>query len=104
MTAGEAFRQRYSEVFEPEHVGDELVLDRIVATLDRIEAMEARIEAEGFTTVGGNRQLVVHPLVSAIRSDTEAVAKLVRQLQLEPEGIATMRARKAANVRWAGVR
>jgi len=101
QTRGAAFRAAYDAEFEPSTPADAVILDRCVALLDQLEAMERRVADDGFTVKGGNGQPAAHPLIAAVRAHSAEVARLVRQLGLEPETIHTTRARAAANARWS---
>ncbi len=101
MSAGERFRQDYDAAYEPEHPGEGVILDRVLALLDQIAAMEDALERDGYVAAGGNGQPVASPLLPAIRAHSAEVSRLVRQLRMEPESITSTRARHAAEVRWA---
>jgi phage terminase small subunit len=100
VTAGAKLRAAYDADFEPSTPADAVILDRACALLDAIEQMEARVQADDFVVIGGNGQPTSHPLIASIRAHTAEVARLVRQLGMEPESATTTRARRAANARW----
>jgi hypothetical protein len=99
-TAGEAFRARYAEQYEPDNVGEDVLVNRIAALLDQIQRMEVQLEADGFTVLGGNQQVASHPLLATVRAHSSEVARLLGRLDLKPEAIASTRARVAADARW----
>lgn len=105
ITAGARFRGAYEEQYEPDGLGDQALIDRVCALLDRIEHHEARIEADGSLVTGSTGQQVAHPLLAVVRADETLLAKLLKELRLsldpKPENIHSTRARAAAEARWA---
>jgi len=98
---GNDLRESYRASFEAETPAEEVILDRACALLDQIAAMERELEATGYVAKGGNGQPVASPLLPAIRAHSAEVSRLVKALGMTPESIATVRGRKAAQVRWA---
>jgi phage terminase small subunit len=98
---GADLRKAYEEAFEAETPAELVILDRACALLDQVSQMEAELEATGYLTVGGNRQMVSSPLLPAIRAHSAEISRLVRALGMTPESIDSTRARRAAEVRWA---
>ena len=75
--------------------------------LDEIDALDAAVRVDGVTVLGSAGQVRVHPAVAEARSHRLALARLLAQLALPnedgaviPTGTA-LRARKAAQTRWA---
>lgn len=95
-TAGERFRAAYEADFEPEHVGEVAVLDRICSLLDRVEALETEIDRSGPIMADGK----ANPLLAEVRHYSETLGRLVSRLALDEETIQTKRARHAAHKRW----
>jgi uncharacterized small protein (DUF1192 family) len=95
-TAEERFRDDYEADFEPEHVGEAAILDRVCALLDRIERLEAEIDDKGPTTADGK----ANPLLGEVRRYSEAPGRPVTWLNMEEETLQTQRARHAARTRW----
>ena len=90
-------------VFRP----DELVIvERAARTADRISDMESVLGSE-LLSVGSMGQESIHPLIPEIRSHTQMLASLMKQLNLPDEDSAagesprSTLARKAAQSRWA---
>jgi hypothetical protein len=80
------------------------VVERAAQCADRIAQLEALIEADGLTTVGGRGQVVLNPCVSEARQwklvETKLLASLESAPQPEPSAVQS-RASKAASTRWA---
>jgi len=86
---------------------DELtVVERAARTADRLAAMEETLGG-AITATGSMGQTVVHPLIPEIRSHTQLLASLMKQLNLPDDEAAagessrSTQARKAAQSRWA---
>jgi hypothetical protein len=89
------------------------LLHEAARTLDEIDAMLARIEADGWLATGSTGQPVAHPLVAAVRSHRATLAALLQRLNLPadaaepaappeqaPADPVTSKARRAADARW----
>src|SRR4051794_28493421 len=98
---GKDLREAYEEQFEAETPAELVILDRAASLLDQLAEMERELEATGYLAKGGNGQPVASPLLPAIRAHSAEVSRLVKALGMSPESIATVRGRKAAQVRWA---
>ncbi|GGH44955.1 P27 family phage terminase small subunit [Microbacterium album] len=83
------------------------VLLEACRSLDRIDALEDVIEADGLMITGSTGQQVLHPAVAELRQQQATVARLLTQLNLEAaEGAVAMSrqistaAQAAAKARW----
>lgn len=82
------------------------VVERAARTADRLAAMESELGG-AITATGSMGQMVVHPLIPEIRSHTQLLAALMKQLNLPDDESAagessrSTLARKAAQSRWA---
>lgn len=81
-------------------------LYRACQCADQIAALSAVIDAEGVTTIGSRKQVVVHPAVPELRQQQLAQARLLATIELRDpaekhasESPSTRRARKAAEAR-----
>ncbi len=81
-------------------------LEQACAALDAAAALDATVEAEGYTTAGSKGQTVIHPAVGEARQQRLAFGRLLAQLALpDPDGgvVKTpqrVRATVAAQARW----
>jgi len=100
VSAGQRFRAAYERDFEPDDAGEQAVLEQVIQLLDRVEQMNARIDADGRVVVGGNGQSAPHPLLAQVRVAAETVGRLIARLGLHDETPARLRARAAARSRW----
>lgn len=89
---------------------ERLVLAECCRTLDTLDALAAQVAADGTMVRGAAGQEVLHPAISEGRAQRVVLHRLVSALQLpDPEGgriptTATLRAKRAATVRWSGHR
>jgi P27 family predicted phage terminase small subunit len=81
-------------------------LHRACRCADELAALEAVIDAEGVTTTGSRKQVIVHPAVSEARQLRLAQARLLSGIELcDPaeklarQPLSTQRARRAAQAR-----
>lgn len=84
------------------------VLLEFCRVLDRIDALSARVDADGVMIAGSQGQSVLHPAVAEVRQQQQAAGRLLTQLNLPDEAgdVALSRqissqAQAAANARWA---
>lgn len=86
------------------------VLAECCRTLDTLDTLAAQIAADGVMIHGAAGQEVLHPAISEARAQRVVLHRLVAALALpDPEGqsvptTATLRAKRAASVRWSGHR
>ncbi len=112
QTAGERLRERIdadllAEGLELSGVEEELV-DKAVATADRIEDLEAVVEENGSTTKG-TRGLIVSPAITEIRHQSALLKSLLGGLRLGEDVAAaklskskSAAGRAGAAKKWAG--
>ena len=87
---------------------EEHLLARACSCADDIAALEAAVTADGVTTTGSRGQVVVHPALSEIRQLRLVQLRLLGALELSDPAatksgtLASQRARRAAEARWAG--
>jgi hypothetical protein len=104
-TAGEKFRAVVLENYELRE-DEVLLLDQAAATLDTIEALDAALLGAPLTVPGSLGQQREHPLLSECRQQRAALARLLKQLELESEagvtqaGRRSMAGRALARQRW----
>jgi hypothetical protein len=88
--------------------GELEVLTEVCRTLDNLDRLDAAISRDGVTVAGSAGQTVVHPAVTEARGQRALLHRLVAALALPDEDGATvptagtLRAKRAASVRWAG--
>lgn len=79
-------------------------------TLDDLDSLERAVRRDGVTVQGSTGQTRAHPALAEIRGLRVVLSRLAAQMQLPDEegaavpSAASLRAQKAANDRWAGVR
>lgn len=102
QTRGAAFRESISREFAELDGAQAVLVERVAAVLDRLEASEAIIAADGLTVSGGNGQLVAHPLIASTRQDSVALGKLLDVLLPSDKRAETQseKAARAARARW----
>ncbi|MFF1574132.1 P27 family phage terminase small subunit [Leifsonia sp. NPDC058292] len=84
------------------------MVHELCRTLDTIDALSGRIDADGTMITGSTGQLVLHPAVAERRQQQTSFARMLQMLNLpEAEGGVAMeratssRARAAADARWS---
>lgn len=86
------------------------ILIEACRTLDNLDQLAAAIARDGATVLGSAGQTVVHPALTEVRGQRLALHRLVSALALpDAEGQSvptsgTLRAKRAASVRWSGHR
>ena len=87
---------------------DELeLLEEVCRLLDQLDALRAAVDADGLIVEGSKHQPRVHPAVPQANATRATLRHLVGALGLpDPDGdqvptATTVRARKAAQTRWA---
>lgn len=85
------------------------VLEQACHTKDRIVSLTVEAESAPSTVRGSMGQEVINPVVSELRVNRTTLAALLRQMKLPDHGEGTelpdspaVRARRAAQTRWAG--
>jgi arginine deiminase len=88
MTAGDRLKERIEadlKVAGLELTGiEEELVEKCIATADRIEVLEAVVEEHGPTTKG-NRGLIVSPALTEIRHQTALLKSLLSGLRLDED-------------------
>ncbi len=85
-----------------------LILQEVCRVLGRLDELATVVESDGATTVGSKGQVVAHPCLAEARGQQLVLHRLISALALPDEAAAavpsapTLRAKKAAAVRWAG--
>lgn len=104
---GKAFWRTTVAVFELNE-SESRLLHECCRILDELDALRAVIVADGVTSTGSQGQTVAHPALAAMSSHRGLLGRLLAQLSLPYEEDssklqtpAQVRARRAANVRWA---
>jgi len=88
--------------------GELELLAEACRALDQCDGLRSALDVDGYTVRGSEGQPRVHPAVSQLNATRTLLGRLLAQLALpDPEGEATpsqasLRARKAAQDRWAG--
>lgn len=106
-TRGRAFWRDTVADYELSRGELELLVEACRA-LDQCDALRAAVDADGYTVRGSEGQPRVHPAISQLNATRTLLGRLLAQLDLpDPDGEsmpsqATIRARKAAQGRWAG--
>lgn len=86
------------------------LLREACATLDEIDQLKAVVRKDGVTVAGSKGQVVTHPALTELRGMRLLLSRLAAQLDLPDEDghavptATSLRAQKAANDRWTGVR
>lgn len=86
------------------------LLAELCRTLDELDLLSRVLRKDGVSASGSKGQLRMHPALIELRSSRLVVSRLAAQLDLpDDDGAAvrsatSLRASKAANDRWAGVR
>jgi hypothetical protein len=104
LTPGQAFRAEVARSFDLSDAGVAWVqrLDEVVAAIDLIAELEARVQADGLM-LEGLHQRVIHPAIREIRSQRVALDRMLERLGLSEDGTETQseRQRRISNKRWA---
>ena len=104
---GQLFHKLVTDLYEDLSKTELELLEVIVRTLDEIDVLQARLDADGMIVSGSTGQPRVHPAVSALLQLRSLAARLLAQLQLPDElgnTIATPRqtsAKMASKARWS---
>jgi hypothetical protein len=108
LSGGALLRQRIADQYE--HTGytpdgrEEELIDRACTTADVIAALELVVQRDGPTTADGK----IAPAVVELRQQHAILLRLLGALDFGTEDgeqradLATQRARRSANARWAG--
>lgn len=76
-------------------------------SLDQLDALQAALDSDGVMVTGSTGQLRVHPAIAQINATRATLGRLLAQIGLPDEqdealpSMASLRARKAAETRWA---
>lgn len=104
---GRAFWRRTVGEYELTPAEAELLVE-VCRVLDTCADLAEAIRADGTTVAGSKGQPRVHPAIAELRAQRLALGRLLGQLGLEDDDGAALptprsvRARKAAESRWAG--
>lgn len=106
---GKSFWTQTSEQYDLSDA-ERHVLAECCHTMDTLDILAAQIAADGVMIHGAAGQEVLHPAISEARAQRVVLHRLLAALALpDPEGAtvpttATLRAKRAASVRWSGHR
>jgi len=99
---GRAFFDAVLEEYEPSMTARRMLLET-ARCVDELETLAAAIKERGTIVRGSQGQPVANPAYGEARATRLLFARFVEQLDIgELESVATIRARTAANARWAG--
>jgi len=100
---GQAFRAQVAKNFDLSDAGVAWVarLDQVVATIDLVAELEARVQKDGLM-LSGLHQDVIHPAIREIRSQRVALDRMLERLGLSEDGHESQSdaQRRRANARW----
>jgi hypothetical protein len=103
MSAGDEFRESFTQLYEDPDLLYATLLDQACATLDLIEALEDDVRAVGLMVEGSKHQSVINPAVAELRQQRAALGKLLKELDLaEPQTSRSRAGKDLARARWGG--
>ena len=106
-TRGKRFLAMILELYEDLSKTELELLEVIVRTLDEIDVLQTRLDADGLIVEGSAGQPRIHPAVNELRQHRALAARLLAQLQLPDEDgntISTPRqtaAKLSQKARWS---